>query len=320
VGWWIAYLVAEAFMLAAFGTTPGKALLGIHVEGESGCRPRFGQALSRSIQVWIFGEGLGIPVLSWMTRLIWLVLLSSTGQTIWDRNTYCRVRHQPCHFVRIASVVTMFCLIPALLFAAAIFMAVSHQPDIRKSTFALKDLLQSKGQIAVKPSKPIASHPAVAVAPHATPKADAKSAAKPVPVTPVKTVAADDRMHQLSGTWVIIVNQQTSKGTVHWKNSLILQEDGTFRQKIRAARHSVEQSDSSQDWAGNWAIRNNQLIETVTVSTTPQHPAGKYVFNLTSDSGSITMQLQSDPTGTATGGSHPSYKFHKAMAVADTAE
>lgn len=310
--WWIGYLVVEAFMLSVFGTTPGKALLGIRVEGRPGRKPGFGQALSRSIQVWIFGEALGLPVLSWMTRVIWLALLSSSGQTIWDRNTYCRVRHQPCHFVRVASVAVMFCFIPALLFAAAAYMSIAHRPQLANPSVALKNFWQSTAQPAIKALKPLPAKATVATAPHIAPKSQ-----QPNPVIPVKTSPVDDRMRQLAGTWVIIVNQATSKGTLHWKNSLILQEDGTFREKVRAGRHGVEQSEFGQDWAGTWAIKSNQLVENVTVSTTPQHPAGTYVFNLSSDPTSFTLVLQSQPGGAA---QHPSYRFHKAMAVADTAE
>jgi hypothetical protein len=318
-GWFVACLVMEAVMLSVFGVTPGKALLGISVEGAQARRPRFGQALSRSIQVWIFGEGLGIPVLSWMTRLIWLGLLSSGGQTIWDRNTLCRVRHQPCHFLRVASVAMLFCIIPALLFAAVAFMAVSHGSQIQNSKVALKNLWQTASQPAIKMFKTPSARP--------TPTTVATVPSRPAPktsqataVVPVKTSAADDGAKQLAGTWVIVVNQNTGSGTLRWKNSLILQDDGTFRQKVRAARHAAEQSEYSQDWAGNWTIKNNQLIETVTVSTSPQHPAGKYVFDLSNDTNSITMVMQSQPAGAAGSGSHPSYRFHKAMAVADTAE
>ncbi|HSZ56846.1 MAG TPA: RDD family protein [Tepidisphaeraceae bacterium] len=314
-GWWIGCLLVEALMLAIFGATPGKALLGTRVEGRSGRPPSFGQALSRSIQVWIFGEALGIPILSWMTRVIWLALLSSSGQTIWDRNTLCRVRHQPCHFVRVASVAVMFCFIPALLFAAVIYMSMSHRPQLANPTVALKNLWQSTAQPAIKAFKSPVFPPAVAAAPHTTPKAGQTS-----PIVPVKTSPSDDRLRLLAGTWVIIVNQATSKGTLHWKNSLILQEDGTFRQKIRAGRHGVEQSEFSQDWAGKWTIKNNQLIQNVTVSTSPQHPAGTYVFNLSSDATSVMLKLQSQPDGAAPAGLHPSYRFHKAMAVADTTE
>jgi hypothetical protein len=87
---------------------------------------------------------------------------------------------------------------------------------------------------------------------------------------------------------------------------------------VRAARHGVERTELGQDWAGTWTVKGNQLIENVTVSTSPQHPAGKYVFTLTSsDATSLCLQLQSEPDGATAAGSHPSYKFRKAMAVAD---
>jgi uncharacterized RDD family membrane protein YckC len=302
---WAVFIGIESLMLAMFGTTPGKAMLKIRVESNQGEKPTLLQAIRRSIQVWFLGEAMGLPLLPIVTRLIAYAMLTSSGSTIWDRNTGLRVTHGRCHPLRIGSVAIFAWGLPALVGAALVTSSTAMQFKKSLKPIALAPLV--KPNISITPAR------AFAAVPRPAPSVPA--------FAPVKTAIVDERLRQLSGTWSIIVNQTTNQGTLHWKNTLMLQEDGTFRQKVRAARHSVEQSEYSQDWAGNWTIKDNQVIQTVTVSTSPQHPAGKYVFTLiTNDASSMTMQLQSQPATAAGASAHPTYKFHKAMSVADTAD
>ncbi len=56
-------IVLEALCLCQLGTTPGKALMGLHLRyayWEEACRPGFLQALERTGMVWVLGRGLGI--------------------------------------------------------------------------------------------------------------------------------------------------------------------------------------------------------------------------------------------------------------------
>jgi uncharacterized RDD family membrane protein YckC len=296
---WLVFVVTESLLLCMFGTTPGKALLKIRVENQQGGKPSPVQALRRSIQVWFLGEAMGLPLLPIITRLINYAVLTSRGSTIWDRNTGLRVTHGRCHPFRVGSVVFCLCGGPLLLIAG--LAATSRALQFKKTIRPIAIAPTIKPFVAPAPTRSFTPAPVVPA------------------FVPVKPAVADQRLRQLAGNWSIIVNQATSQGTLHWKNTLMLQDDGTFRQKVRAARHGVEQSEYSQDWAGNWTIKDNQVIETVTVSTSPQHPAGKYVFTLVaSDPSSMTMQLQSQPLAAA--GALPTYKFHKAMSVADTSE
>ena len=54
----------EALSLACFGTTPGKALLGIHIRDKEQNKPTFGRAIRRSQKVCLMGLGLGIPFIN----------------------------------------------------------------------------------------------------------------------------------------------------------------------------------------------------------------------------------------------------------------
>lgn len=61
--------VILALVMTIFGTTPGKAIAGIKVERLSKDRPlRF--YLSREFGQWIFGAGLGIPLVSLITHIL----------------------------------------------------------------------------------------------------------------------------------------------------------------------------------------------------------------------------------------------------------
>lgn len=56
-------IVLEALCLSQLGTTPGKALMGLHLRyalWEGTARPGFLQALERAVMVWVLGRGLGI--------------------------------------------------------------------------------------------------------------------------------------------------------------------------------------------------------------------------------------------------------------------
>jgi uncharacterized RDD family membrane protein YckC len=88
-----AWFPAEAFLLATFGTTPGKALLRITVTNADGTRLSHATAVSRSFQVWMGGLGFGIPLVLLITEIASYSRLESTGSTAWDASLGLRVTH-----------------------------------------------------------------------------------------------------------------------------------------------------------------------------------------------------------------------------------
>jgi len=95
--WWslfiFLYTPFEAYCLSRYGATPGKALLRVQVRTLTGRLPSFGQALKRSIIVYVKGVGLGLPDFNFiMMGLAWMRLpLKQT--TEWDAATGLRVEH-----------------------------------------------------------------------------------------------------------------------------------------------------------------------------------------------------------------------------------
>ena len=69
-------------------------MLNIRVRTTDGSLPRFGQALERSFRVWLFGTGLGFPVISMVTMLVAKSRLKKHGRTSWDEKTGLVVEHR----------------------------------------------------------------------------------------------------------------------------------------------------------------------------------------------------------------------------------
>jgi RDD family/GYF domain 2 len=84
----------EPAFLAFFGTSPGKKLMRIKLSAAGGSIS-YGRALLRSLRVWLWGLGAGLP-------LVWLLFagiagskLQRNGVTSWDRKGGFVVSHQP---------------------------------------------------------------------------------------------------------------------------------------------------------------------------------------------------------------------------------
>jgi len=83
---WILLIPAEALMLSRFGTTPGKFIMGISLELADGRKPSFGDAASRTWDVFARGMGYTIPIYNlirlWRCRKEAL----ESGVMEWDRH------------------------------------------------------------------------------------------------------------------------------------------------------------------------------------------------------------------------------------------
>jgi len=91
---WLLSIVIEAILLASFGTTLGKRLLGVRVEQPDGQPPSFSEALQRTVRCWVFGMGLGFPLFFFFTGALSYHQLRRDGITPWDRATGLVVRRR----------------------------------------------------------------------------------------------------------------------------------------------------------------------------------------------------------------------------------
>lgn len=95
VAWALAlflFPLVEASIISAFGTTPGKALMGIRVLGEDGGKLGFGASYSRSLQSYIVGLGAGIPLVSFVAGIVAFMNLTRNGEVSWDGPVNYRTR------------------------------------------------------------------------------------------------------------------------------------------------------------------------------------------------------------------------------------
>ena len=87
----------EGYLIAQWGTTPGKALLGIHIANAEGNRLRFGASLKRSIGVYVLGIGCHIAFISLAAMGFGYYLLLKNKRSYWDVIAESHVRHDPFH-------------------------------------------------------------------------------------------------------------------------------------------------------------------------------------------------------------------------------
>jgi uncharacterized RDD family membrane protein YckC len=104
---YLLWLPIEAIFLASIGTTPAKWVFGIRILNKSGDKLTYLNALKRAALVWVQGDGFGIPIISFFTRLIAYRRLNKTGTTLWDEDVGSIVTHKKWGSLRIISSTTI---------------------------------------------------------------------------------------------------------------------------------------------------------------------------------------------------------------------
>lgn len=81
----IGWMFIEPLLLAKFGTTFGKWILGTRVEDSSGNNLSYKKALLRSFRVWLIGMGAFIPIVNLIALIASYYQLKNNGTTLWDK-------------------------------------------------------------------------------------------------------------------------------------------------------------------------------------------------------------------------------------------
>lgn len=102
---YLLWIPLEAFFLSTMGATPGKWLFGIEVMNRLGNNLTYSNALRRTLLVWFKGDGLGISLVAFFTRLFAYKRLKKTGTTLWDTSVHSVVTHKEFTFLRTAACV-----------------------------------------------------------------------------------------------------------------------------------------------------------------------------------------------------------------------
>jgi len=102
------YVFVEALLLSSFGTTPGKWLFKIQLAHASGNPISYSQALTRAINVWWRGLGIGFPIVGLITNVVAYERLKRYGITSWDREGNFVVAHEKIGTARILVAIAFF--------------------------------------------------------------------------------------------------------------------------------------------------------------------------------------------------------------------
>lgn len=128
-------LLIEPFLLHFFGTTPGKWLLGMRIEGRHGRNPDLDCAFSRTAQVVFWGLGVGIPFFS-IYRLYKSYKTEQEGESLpWEEETEILYRSRSWKGV----LSYVFCTALVLLFAFGVFTEAElplHRGDLTVAQLA----------------------------------------------------------------------------------------------------------------------------------------------------------------------------------------
>lgn len=76
---------SEAIVVSIFGSSPGKSLAGISLRTEAGKKLRIGKSLIRSLQAFVQGQGLGVPIIALFTQLAAYDAVKKQGIAAWDK-------------------------------------------------------------------------------------------------------------------------------------------------------------------------------------------------------------------------------------------
>ena len=85
-------LIIEPFLLHFFGTTPGKAVLGIKITNPDGSRLWLWQGYSRTWEMFCYGMGCAIPIYSLYKQYKSYKLCKETGEMDWDYTLLYTIR------------------------------------------------------------------------------------------------------------------------------------------------------------------------------------------------------------------------------------
>lgn len=102
-------LLIDCVLYAVFGTTPGKVLAGIRVIADSGGgRLTFRAYFKRSVEIYIFGLGLGLPLVSLVTLFLCYRKLADGETLSWDQYAESMVAARSTSWVRTSVVALIY--------------------------------------------------------------------------------------------------------------------------------------------------------------------------------------------------------------------
>ena len=103
IAMYLLWIPTEALFLHFIVTTPAKCLFGFYVKSNLGENISFKQSLKRAFQVFVYGEGFGIPIITLFTRLNSYRRLVKKGRTSWDSNVESFIFYEKWSAIKIVA-------------------------------------------------------------------------------------------------------------------------------------------------------------------------------------------------------------------------
>jgi hypothetical protein len=111
----------------------GKSILGVTVRNADGSNLSFPAALSRSLVVWIKGQGCNLPILNLIMHCTSYNQLTSFGVTSWDEEAKLKVRHEPLGVGRVMGAIAVVFVALGIGFAVVAHQAVERHRAERRA-------------------------------------------------------------------------------------------------------------------------------------------------------------------------------------------
>jgi len=111
------YIFMEPILLSTWGTTFGKALLKVRVRNRDGTKLSYNNAFRRTFHLWVFGQGMFIPVILLIAHYKEYRNLIEKHESSWDIDGEHIVTHQIIGTVRVLIV-----LLPIAFFLSIGFL------------------------------------------------------------------------------------------------------------------------------------------------------------------------------------------------------
>lgn len=106
-----AWHLIEWIFIASFGTTLGKWLFNLRVQGPDGEKPKPATCLYRSILVWMLGLAAGLPVFQFVANFLAFLRVQNRGVASWDTMLHTQVIQKRMTLVRAMVIFGVFGLL-----------------------------------------------------------------------------------------------------------------------------------------------------------------------------------------------------------------
>ena len=138
----VTMFLVEPLLLSRFGTTPGKAILGLSVTNPDGGRLTYYEAYQRTGLVLVKGLGLGIPIYSWVRNYKSYAACMEGWELAWEEDSLLVLKDQKGWRLLVFAIV--LAALPVLLTAAEL----AAQPPHNKGDITVAEFCENYNDVA----------------------------------------------------------------------------------------------------------------------------------------------------------------------------